>query len=231
MTIRVILVEPEKEGNIGSVARVMSNFDLDDLWIVNPKVPIDGEARAYAMHGQNVLTTAKTVRTLDLALEGVDLAVGTSAVVARSTSNLLRLAITPKDMAKKARATKKGCIAIVFGRESSGLSNQETENCDFLVTIPASHEYNVLNLASAASIIFYELFQTKAFTGVELASRDSKKRLLAEFDRLARMSETPLHRRKLAQRSFSNIISRSFISSREASLLIGVFRRALSKAK
>ena len=229
MTVRVVLVEPEKEGNIGSVARAMRNFELDDLWIVNPKVPVDGEARAYAMHGLNVLAAARTVKAFDEALEGVDVVAGTSAVAARSTSNLLREAITPKHLAERVRSTKRGRVAIVFGRESSGLSNREMEACDFLVTIPASRSYNVLNIATAASIVFYELFQLKTAKSIELASRCSKQRLLSQFDRLAEVGEIQPHKRRLAQRALRNIISRSFISRREASLLVGIFRKALSK--
>lgn len=229
MTVRVVLVEPEKEGNIGSVARAMKNFDLDDLWIVNSKVPIGGEAQAYAVHGLDVLSEARIVKMLSEALKGVDIVAGTSAVVASSTSNLLRVAVTPKQMAEKIRITKRGRVAIVFGRESSGLNNKELEVCDFLVSIPASRNYNVLNLATAASIIFYELFQLKTTKNIELASEDSKQRLLAEFDRLARECDLQPHKRRLADRAFRNIISRSFISRREASLLIGVFRKALSK--
>lgn len=229
MTVRVVLVEPEKEGNIGSVARAMKNFDLDDLWIVKPKVPIDVEARAYAMHGLSVLTAARIVRTFSESLEGVDIVAGTSSVVASSTSNLLRLAITPRQMAERIRATKKGRVAIVFGRESSGLNNRELEACDFLVTIPASRHYNVLNMATAASIVFYELFQLKTTKRIELVSEASKQRLLSQLDSLMKKCEIQPYKRRLAQRAFRNILSRSFISRREASLLIGVFRKAISK--
>jgi TrmH family RNA methyltransferase len=208
----------------------MGNFGFDDLWIVNPKIPVGGEARAYAMHGLNVLQAAKTVVTLDQALETVDLVIGTSAVVASSRSNLLRIPITPKEMAKRVRSVKRRRVALLFGRESSGLTNHEMGVCDLLVTIPASRSYNVLNLASSASIILYELFQATAAKNIELASGGTKQRLLTQFDHLATLSETPLHKRRLAQRSFRNIISRSFITRREASLLIGVFRRSLVKA-
>jgi tRNA/rRNA methyltransferase len=228
LALKVVLVEPEKAGNIGAIARSMRNFDQRDLWIVNPKVAIDGEARAYAMHGLEILEAAKIVGTLHEALAGIDVIAGTSAVVARSTSNLSRLAITPKQLAEKTTSTK-GAIAIVFGRESAGLNRQEVELCDLLVTIPASPNYNVLNIATAASIIFYELFQTQATGNIELASSASKQRLLAQFDRLMKRGEIQLHKRRLAQRAFRNIISRSFISRREASLLIGVFRKALPK--
>jgi tRNA/rRNA methyltransferase len=228
MTIRVVLLEPEKPGNIGSVARAMKNFGLGDLWVVHPKVQIDGESRAYAMHGLDILTSAHIVATLDEAIKNMDLVVGTSAVTARSTSNLSRIATTPREFAANV-AGSKGSIALVFGRESSGLSNQEVEKCDFMVTIPASHDYNVLNIASAASIVFYELFQIRAQRKFELASVASKHRLLAEFSRLVRSSNLQPHKRKLAERAFRNIISRSFISKRETSLLVGVFRRSVAK--
>jgi tRNA/rRNA methyltransferase len=229
LKVRVVLVEPEKEGNIGSVARAMKNFDLDDLWIVNPKIPIDGEARAYAMHGLNVLMAARVVRTFSEALEGAALIAGTSSVVASSTSNLLRLAITPRQMAERIKIARKGTVAIMFGRESSGLNNQELEACDFLVTIPASRNYNVLNIATAAAIVFYEIFQLKTTKSIELAANDSRQRLLSQLDSLMKKCGTQPHRRRLAQRAFRNIISRSLISRREASLLIGVFRKTLSK--
>lgn len=228
MTVRVVLLEPEKEGNIGSIARAMKNFGLNYLWIVNPKIHVASEAIAYAMHGSDVLTAARTVRTLNKALEEVDLVVGTSAIVASNTSNLLRVAITPRQMAERVGSIKKGKVAIVFGRESSGLNNRELEACDFLVSVPASRNYNVLNIAMAASIVFYEIFQVKCTKRIELASGDSKRRLLKEFDRVAKGLDLQSHKRRFACRAFRNIISRSSISRREASLLIGVFRKTFS---
>ena len=228
MEVRVIVLEPEKAGNIGAIARSMRNFDLDDLWIVNPKVSINGEARAYAMRGLDVLDSARIVKTLNEALKGVDIIAGTTAVVATSTSNVSRLAITPERLAEKVSASK-GTVGVVFGRESSGLNNREVEACDFMVTVSASPNYNVLNVATAASILFYEIFRRKSIGKVELASKASKQRLLLQFDRLVKGCALQQHRRRLAQRAFRNVISRSFISSRETSLLLGVFRKASSK--
>ena len=228
MQVRVILLEPEKAGNIGSIARSMKNFDLDDLWIVNPKTQIDNEAIAFAMRGLPILESAKIVTSLDPAIKDVDVVVGTSAAAARSSSNLSRIAITPKQLVERTSRSK-GILGIVFGRESSGLNNQEVESCDFMVTIPASREYNVLNIAMAASIVFYELFHRKNANESGRASQSMKKRLLLQFDHLAGVSDLQSHRRRLAQRAFRNVISRSFISSREASLLVGIFRKASAK--
>lgn len=228
MQVRVILLEPEKAGNIGAVARSMKNFDLDDLWIVSPKTQINNEARAFAMRGLPILESAKVVTSLDPAIKDADVVVGTSAVAARSSSNLSRIAITPKQLVERTSRSK-GILGIVFGRESSGLNNHEVEACDFMVTIPASAEYNVLNIAMAASIVFYELFHRKDANQSGGASQSAKKRLLLQFDHLAAVNDLQSHKRRLAQRAFRNVISRSFISSREASLLVGIFRKASAK--
>ena len=228
MEVRVILLEPEKQGNIGAIARSMRNFDLNDLWIINPKTRIDGDARAYAMRGLQILESAKIVQTLDEALKDIQVVVGTSSVAARSSSNLSRVAISPKQLAERVSSAE-GSIALVFGRESSGLTNQELNTCDFMVTIPASQDYNVLNVATAASIMFYEIFHRTKTRQDALASEASKERLLIQFDQLTRKCEMPVHRRRLAQRALRNVISRSFISRREASLLVGVFRKAVAR--
>jgi|SRR5208337_740612 len=224
--VRTILLEPEKGGNIGAIARSMKNFQLNDLWIVNPKTPINSEAKAFAMKGLDVLKSAKVVGTLRKALKGVDLVIGTSSVAATSTSNISRISITPAELAEKVR-TARGTIGIVFGRESSGLSNQEVEACDLMVTIPASRDYNVLNIATAASIIFYEIFHQRIRRrSFDLATRPAMERLLRQFDSLLKRCNIQQHKRRLTQRAFRNVISRSFVSKREASLLLGVLRKA-----
>jgi len=220
-------------GNIGSVARSMKNFDLEDLWIVNPKTTLENDARAFAMHGLPILESAKVVNRLEKATAGVDLLVGTSSVKARSTSNLSRIALTPRQLAQKT-ADADVVLGIMFGRESSGLNNHEVEACDFMVTIPANRGYGVLNMSTAAAILFYELFQRKAADHGEVAPQSSRKRLLLQFDRLVAASDLQVHKRRLARRAFRNVISRSLISSRETSLLIGLFRKTsvkLSKLK
>ena len=229
MSLRVILLEPEKSGNIGAVARSMKNFGQRELWIVNPKAPIDGESMAYAMHGSDVLSSAKIVNKLKEALVGVDVIVGTSSIIARSPSNVIRTPTTPREFANKLNRCR-GRIALVFGRESSGLNNEELGLCDSVITIPASHEYNVLNLATAVSIILYELFQQRRkISGEHIATRISKEQLLCQFEKLVTSSGTQAHRQKLAIRAFRNLTARAMISRREASLLIGVFRRAVAK--
>ena len=208
----------------------MKNFDQHDLWIVNPKTTIDNEAIAYAMHGSDVLSSAKIVKMLREATVGIDIVVGTTSVAAKSPTNVTRTPLTPRQLAHRLVSTK-GKVALVFGRESSGLNNQEIEYCDLVVTIPASRAYNVLNLSTAASIILYEIFQEeRKGNQLPLATSMTRQQLLHQYERLVNLSGTQPHKRKLAVRAFRNLISRSFVSRREASLLIGVLRKAASKS-
>jgi len=228
LTVRVILVEPEKSGNIGAIARSMKNFGIDEMLIVNPKTKIDAEANAFAMHAQDVLASAKIVHNLGQALLGLDAIVGTSAIASKGTTNLQRQAISPRQLAQRISRSK-ARVGIVFGRESSGLKNKELEKCDFQVTIPANPRYRVLNIASAASIIFYELYTQRNAAMTDSASHAAKARMLSQFNQLAKKSHLPPHRLNATEKAFKNVISRSFVSKREASLLIGAFRKACLK--
>lgn len=228
---RVVLVEPEKEGNIGSIARSMKNFGLTELWLVSPQTSIGDEAYRYATRGTDILDKAKIVRTLSDALSGVDHVVGTTAIASKSTSNILRIAIDPAQLSSRLTESR-GTTALVFGRESSGLTNTELQHCNIVVTIPASEDYNILNIAIAASIVFYELFKLRSVRPPPLEpSGQSVERLASIFADLARAADLPSHRRRLADRAFRNVLAKSLISRREVSLIMGVLRRIRSKTR
>ncbi|MHA2408238.1 MAG: RNA methyltransferase, partial [Candidatus Ranarchaeia archaeon] len=153
----IVLIEPEYEGNIGLVSRVLRNFQQTRLVLVNPKIKIGAESRMRAMHGKNVLENAKIFPTREEALKPMDLIVAFSSRLA-SDRNVLRTAISPRELGKKLVGVK-GKIALMFGRESSGLSNDELEMADLLVSIPANPEYPVFNISHAVAIVLYELSQ------------------------------------------------------------------------
>src|SRR5947208_16160266 len=107
-SVRVILVEPKEEGNIGAVARAMRNFDVTDLALVNP-CPIGNEASRRAMHGLDVLASARSFPQLAAALRGIDLIVGTSGIASESEKKFARIAITPRDLRSEERRVGKEC--------------------------------------------------------------------------------------------------------------------------
>jgi TrmH family RNA methyltransferase len=226
---RVVLVEPEKEGNIGSIARSMRNFGLTNLCLVSPKTPVGDEAYRYATKGKQILEKARIARTLSDALRGVDLVVGTTAIVGTSSRNILRIVIDPAQLASRVAGTA-GSVALLFGRESTGLSNRELQQCDIIVSIPACEDYNVLNVATAATIVFYELYKVRQTRPWPLEpSQLSIDRLISVFNQLADVADLPPHRKRLADRAFRSVLAKSIVSRREVSLIMGVLRRIRDK--
>ena len=147
-------METSHPGNIGAVARAMKNMCLVRLVLVNPKRFPDAEADARASGAQDLLKKAQVVDSLEEAVADCSLVVGSSA---RQRSTLWT-AMDPHATAKMAvQHAQSDEVAIVFGRESSGLTAEELDRCTHLVHIPANPEYSSLNIAMAVQVISYEL--------------------------------------------------------------------------
>ncbi|MEO0442126.1 MAG: tRNA (cytosine(32)/uridine(32)-2'-O)-methyltransferase TrmJ [Pseudomonadota bacterium] len=152
--VRVVLVNTSHPGNIGGVARAMKNMGLTQLWLVDPKQYPAEEAQWRAANAQDILQAAQVVSHLDEAIGDCGLVIGTSARERRIPWPLL----TPRECAETCLREAGGHpIAIVFGREDRGLSNEELHKCHFHLHIPSNPEYSSLNLASAVQVVAYEL--------------------------------------------------------------------------
>lgn len=230
LEIHIVLVEPQHEGNIGLIARIMKNFGYKNLWLVNPKTRLGPEARALASHAQELLVKARIVKNLDPPLRNCDYSVATTAIIGKNPSNLNRKSLTLREFAERVKPIE-GKIAIIFGRESRGLSNKEITRCDFVMTIPTNSEYKTLNIATAVSITLYEISttQNKNMSYFERADKETRLRLVDKFENLSRKVSIPAYKIPLARTALSNVISRGLISTREASLMTGVFRRAIER--
>ncbi len=154
--IRVVLVEPEGEYNVGFVARLSKNFLVDELYIVRPKADLS-KAREFAAKGVDYLDKAKVVESYEEALLGVDLKIATSSI-ADTKGDILRKSITPWEAAELSKSRK---VALIFGRESVGLTREEIARADFLLFIPANPEYPVLNLSHAVGVVLYEFWKAR----------------------------------------------------------------------
>ena len=228
--IIVILVEPKFPGNIGSVCRAMSNFGLDKLILVNP-CKLEDDAYRYAKHGKFVLEAARTVKTLEKALKGLDVVIGTTGRPTDSDKKFLREPITPRQFAEQYSGTS-GKIGLLFGREDYGLYNDELKNCDVLVTIP-THEINpVMNLSHACTVMFYELYvQGKKPRKKKLAGSTEKEAMNKIFSGMLDEIEYPPHKKAKTRIMFRKIMARSGLSSWEFHTLAGVFSRATKSVK
>lgn len=152
--IRIVLVETSHTGNMGSVARAMKTMGLSNLYLVNPLVKPDSQAIALAAGASDVIGEAHIVDTLDEALAGCSLVVGTSA---RSRS-LPWPMLDPRECGvKSVQEGQQAPVALVFGRERVGLTNEELQKCHYHLAIAANPEYSSLNLAMAVQIIAYEV--------------------------------------------------------------------------
>jgi len=155
--IRIVLVETTHPGNIGGVARAMKNMGLSQLYLVSPKDYPSERAQWRASNAQDVLQSAIIVDTLDEAIEGCGLVVGTSARERRIPWPL----VTPRECADRGfHEAATHPVAIVFGREDRGLTNEELHRCNYHVHIPSNPEYSSLNIAAAVQVIAYEVRMT-----------------------------------------------------------------------
>ena len=154
-SIRIVLVNTSHPGNIGAVARAMKNMCLQHLVLVQPQRFPDDEATSRASGADDILQSARVVSNLDEALEGCDWVVGASARM----RNLPWPVAAPRDMASEAVARAKGGhVAILFGREHSGLTNEELQRCNLHVHIPSNEHFSSLNIAMAVQVLCYELY-------------------------------------------------------------------------
>jgi tRNA (cytidine32/uridine32-2'-O)-methyltransferase len=153
--IRTILVNTSHPGNIGSAARAMKTMGLKELYLVSPHIYPSKHAEAMASNAADVLETAVVVKTLEQAIGECGLVVGTSTRVRTIPWPML----TPKEFAEKARdANGNTKVALIFGNEQTGLTNEELHQCHFHIQIPSNPEYSSLNLAAAVQVIAYELY-------------------------------------------------------------------------
>jgi len=151
--IRIVLINTSHPGNIGSAARAMKTMGLSQLYLVNPVAFPHEKAQEMASGAGDILAAAQVVLDLDQAIADCVLVIGTST---RSRTIPWPL-LLPRQLAEKARETSPHPIAILFGREQSGLTNEELHRCHFHVQIPSNPDYSSLNLAAAVQIIAYEL--------------------------------------------------------------------------
>lgn len=229
VSIRVILVEPEGEINVGLVARVMKNFGFKDLVVVNPKISLE-RAKKYASHGVDLLAKAKVVRSLDEALEGVSLTAVTSCKTSTG-DDILRTSLTLKEFAEKI-TDYSGVVAIVFGRESVGLRRDEIRKGDILLTIPASPEYPSLNLSHAVAIVLYEIF-SKLSKGhvpeLKLPEPTEVEILHRKMEEAVKSLSMPEHKKVKTIITLRKVLGKAILTAHEIHVLIGFFRKICLK--
>lgn len=172
--VRIILVETSHTGNMGSTARAMKTMGLTNLYLVNPLILPDAQAIALSAGASDVIGQATIVKTLDQALLGCSLVIGTSV----RDRTLSWPQVTPRKCGEKTvRQAINSPVAIIFGRERVGLTNEELQRCQYHLHIPTNPEYGSLNLAMAVQLISYEIRMAYLAINEKKASVDNEDRV------------------------------------------------------
>lgn len=189
--IRMVLVNTTHPGNIGGAARAIKNMGLTELYLVQPREYPAPRAVWRAAGARDILTNVKIVESLDEAIVGCGLVVGTSARERRIPWPL----INPRECGEKiwGEAARHN-VALLFGREDRGLTNAELQKCHYHVHIPSNPDYSSLNLATAVQVLAYE---------VRMASLQDENGVLPSMDEwdqpLATADELELFHHHLAE--------------------------------
>ena len=236
---RIVLVNISHPGNIGAAARAMKNMGLTRLYLVEPKEHPSYEAYSRAAGADDVLGNAVVTASLSEALRGCVWVAGTSA----RERTVRWPQFDPRQCADECfERSAQGDVAIVFGRERTGLTNEELELCNGLVHIPTNHEYSSLNVAAAVQVLCYELRVTlvSRLNSKGVTAKTSKEDMPATTDQLEGMYRHMYQMMEdirffgktnpeVIMRRLKSLFNRAHTTKREVAILRGIFSAAQGK--
>ncbi len=249
LNFTVVLSQPEHAGNIGSIARLMKNFNFNNLIVFNPiesaEIIRNRHTQGFAMHGKDILFNADIIE-LDnqndhlfkykKLMNEFDLIIASTAK-GMHYKNIRRLGTFPRDLMLPI-SQRPLSIAIVFGKESHGLTNEEIEIADLLIRIPSNDDYPTLNLSHACGIILYEIYIKihniaigRGIKPVLLATKKNKQVLYNTIKPLSKSIKIRSYTAENVIFAFKNVFERAFVSKKELNLILGVFSKLNSLLK
>jgi len=223
-----ILCRPQLGENIGSAARALKNFNIPNLRLINPRCAWPNQkAIATSVRAKNIINTTKVYKSLENSIGDLD-------IIFASTSRIRKVnkkVISITEFTKKIKKKKK--IGILFGPEASGLSNDEVNCADYLVTIPTNKNFSSLNLSHSLILFCFQLFQHfskkkfdfKTSYKSSIATKFEVNKFLAfiikGLDKKGFLQ--PQHKRQSMIRNINNIFHRLNLSEQEIRILLGIF--------
>jgi TrmH family RNA methyltransferase len=246
LSFTVVLVRPEHAGNIGSIARVMKNFNFKKFIIFNPIESRENifsyETQGFAMSGSEIFKNTEIIELdsqenhifeFGKLVKKFDLVIATTAK-GKKFNNLRRLAYFPEDLRLPISENPLE-IAILFGKESRGLTNEEISLTDIILRIPTGNDYPTLNLSHACGIILYEIFKKinsidigRGKHPILLAEREDRQNLQNLIRHIIIKLKIKPHKKENVNFAFRNVFERAFMSRKELSLITGVFSKVES---
>jgi len=227
---KIVLVETSHPGNIGAVARAMKNMGMDQLRLVTPKIFPHADATARASGADDVLRMATVYDSLSAAIADCQIVLGASA----RDRTISWPSVTARECAETWGRQTPGNIALVFGRENSGLKNHELDLCHYLLRIPCNPEYSSLNLAAAVQVVSYEVFMVAGQAAVSdigdrgqdpLASSEQMEGFYEHLQQtMADIGFLHPDRSKSIMRRLRRLFNRSQLDTKELDILRGILR-------
>jgi tRNA/rRNA methyltransferase len=226
--LSVTVVGAEYPVNLGYTARLLKNFGVRRLYLVDPKVDMRA-ASVYASHGADILKDAKVV-TLAKVRKIHDFLLATTAIRARRGANVSRTAVKPEEAVTRIFGAESA--SIVFGRDTTGLTNEELSLCDLVTTVDTGTDYSTLNVSHSVAILLYLTSRARTTENAPRglwASRASRERCEA-FSRyahqLAIASGLQNHRVEQMAQVARRVALKSDVNSKELGLLVSLMRKA-----
>jgi tRNA/rRNA methyltransferase len=239
--LSLAMIEPEFGLNIGYTARAMYNFGLRKLIIVSQKrleIAVLRDAQKFASHARHLIEEVRYVRDVSALRRKFRLLVGTTAIEGTRRANLTRKTMEIDTCAAKVAPRilhSPEDVCLVFGRDTTGMTNQELRLCDYNMTIRASREYNTLNISHAIAISLFtfskHLTAKERKTTVEPTSRLARERTVILFDQLAALSGFQEFKLNLLRETIGRMLDRADPSIRETYLLMGLISKASGKIR
>lgn len=229
MELVIVCVGIQHAGNLGAIARLCNNFEVDRLVLVDPQCEINDEAYERATNGRWYLDNCEIVNTIKDASQYADILMGLSA----RQGGMKNLSRSPVDITEFVDNSKNlsGKLGLVFGRENKGLTNEELDYCDVLCTIPILTQNPVLNISHAVSISLWELMKRQSNSEDEplhrVMSRSERDAFMTMLDNILKHSWINEDKYYGVRRVYRTLLGRSLITTREANTLIGTLRGIL----
>lgn len=222
--IRIVLVEPREAGNVGAAARVMKNFGFTDMWIAGEHPKLEPLAGWWASGADDVVAAAHRVPSLYYAIRDAHVTVATTSARGRAAT----ITLTPESLGHLLATLREDqTMALIFGREDSGLTADELARCQRIVTIPTNPEFPTMNLAQAIGVLCYELSSIRQPTVI----RDRPPAAMIErlHERAqALLAEVGFLHENNPDRIYDDLramVARADLDARDATIALGMIRQ------
>lgn len=225
MRVKLILMEPKYQVNLGYIARTAMNFGVERLYVVNPRAKLHGaKARMYSKHAYRLLENAKVYGSVDEATRDCGIVLGTTGIRRKAKANFKHIYFAEDAIERIRRMRGNAVVGLLIGRDDTGLRSEEIEKCDMLAYIGTSPEYPVLNISHALAILLY-LFGRKELNalhekgmGRREPGAEEVETLLALFKSM--IAKKPIRNRKAVLSIFRRMVRNTRPSRQELHALI-----------